>query len=56
MGAMECSVVDAVRAAVEVQRGMATRNAECRTTSNRVPHGHQLGELIIDGRDFWAMP
>ena len=27
------SVVDAVRCAVEVQRGMATRNARCRRTS-----------------------
>ena len=49
------SVVDAVRAAVEVQRGMAARNAE-------VPHDKQIefriginfGELIIDGRDFWG--
>ena len=49
------SVVDAVRAAVEVQRGMAARNAE-------VPHdkriefrmGINFGELIIDGRDFWG--
>ena len=49
------SVVDAVRCAVEVQRGMASRNAE-------VPHdkriefrmGINFGELIIDGRDFWG--
>jgi adenylate cyclase len=49
------SVVDAVRAAVEVQRGMAARNAE-------VPHdkriefriGVNFGELIIEGRDFWG--
>jgi adenylate cyclase len=49
------SVVDAVRAAVEMQRGMAARNAE-------VPHdkriefrmGINFGELIIDGRDFWG--
>jgi adenylate cyclase len=49
------SVVDAVRCAVEVQRGMAARNAE-------VPHdkriefrmGINFGELIIDGRDFWG--
>ena len=49
------SVVDAVRGAVEVQRGMAARNAE-------VPHDKQIefrmginfGELIIDGRDFWG--
>jgi adenylate cyclase len=49
------SVVDAVRGAVEVQRGMAARNAE-------VPHdkriefrmGINFGELIIDGGDFWG--
>jgi adenylate cyclase len=49
------SIVDAVRCAVEVQRGMAARNAE-------VPHdkriefrmGINFGELIIDGRDFWG--
>jgi adenylate cyclase len=49
------SVVDAVRGAVEVQRGMAERNAE-------VPHdkriefrmGINFGELIIDGGDFWG--
>jgi TolB-like protein/class 3 adenylate cyclase/Flp pilus assembly protein TadD len=49
------SVVDAVRCAVEVQRGMAARNAD-------VPHdkriefrmGINFGELIIDGRDFWG--
>ena len=49
------SVVDAVRCAVEVQRGMAARNAE-------VPHdkriefrmGINFGELIIDDRDFWG--
>ncbi|AMN43370.1 adenylate cyclase Cya3 [Rhodoplanes sp. Z2-YC6860] len=49
------SVVDAVRCAVEVQRGMAARNAE-------VPHdkriefrmGINFGELIIDGGDFWG--
>src|SRR5262245_25273048 len=49
------SVVDAVRCAVEVQRGMAARNAD-------VPHdkriefrmGINFGELIIDGSDFWG--
>ena len=49
------SVVDAVRCAVEVQRGMAARNAE-------VPHdkrielrmGINFGELILDGGDFWG--
>ncbi len=47
------SVVDAVRCAVEVQRGMAARNAD-------VPHdkrielrmGINFGELILDGGDF----
>jgi adenylate cyclase len=47
------SVVDAVRCAVEVQRGMAARNAD-------VPHdkrielriGINFGELILDGSDF----
>ena len=47
------SVVDAVRCAVEVQRGMAARNAD-------VPHDRQIelriginfGELILDGGDF----
>jgi len=47
------SVVEAVRCAVEVQRGMATRNAD-------VPHdkrielrmGINFGELILDGSDF----
>jgi adenylate cyclase len=49
------SVVDAVRGAVEMQRGMALRNAE-------VPHdkriefrmGINFGELIIDGGDLWG--
>src|SRR5262245_41940989 len=49
------SVVDAVRCAVEVQRGMAARNAD-------VPHderielriGINFGELILDGGDFWG--
>lgn len=49
------SVVDAVRCAVEVQRGMAARNAD-------VPHdkrielriGINFGELIPDGGDFWG--
>ena len=49
------SVVDAVGCAVEMQRGMAARNAE-------VPHdkridfrmGINFGGLIIDGRDFWG--
>ena len=47
------SVVDAVRCAIEVQRGMAARNAD-------VPHdrrielriGINFGELILDGGDF----
>ncbi len=49
------SVVDAVRCAVAVQRGMAARNAD-------VPHdkrielrmGINFGELILDGGDFWG--
>jgi len=49
------SVVDALRCAVEVQRGMATRNTD-------VPHdkriefriGINFGELIIEGGDFWG--
>ncbi len=49
------SVVDAVRCAVEVQRGMASRNAEV-PDDKRIEFrmGINFGELIIDGDDVWG--
>ena len=49
------SVVDAVRCAVEVQRGMAARNAEVpqdKWIEFRV--GIHQGDIIIDGRDIFG--
>ena len=49
------SVVDAVRCAVEVQRGMPERNAEVPSDSRiefRV--GINLGDIIIDGDDIYG--
>jgi len=49
------SVVEAVRCAVEVQRGMAARNADV-PQDKRIEFriGINFGELIIDGGDFWG--
>jgi adenylate cyclase len=49
------SVVDAVRCAVEVQHGMAARNAEV-PDEKRIEFriGINFGELIIDDGDFWG--
>ena len=49
------SVVDAVRCAVEVQRGMATRNAEM-PQDKRVEFrvGINVGDIIIDGGDIFG--
>ena len=49
------SVVDAVRCAVEVQRGMAERNAEvpeARRIEFRI--GINLGDIMRDGRDIYG--
>ena len=49
------SVVDAVRCAVEIQKGMAERNAaepEDRRIRFRV--GINLGDIIIDGDDIYG--
>jgi class 3 adenylate cyclase len=49
------SVVDAVRCAVEVQRGMAERNAEAppeRRIEFRV--GINLGDVIVEGGDIYG--
>ena len=49
------SVVDAVRCAVEVQRGMADRNAETpedRRIAFRI--GVNLGDVIVDGDDIYG--
>jgi len=49
------SVVDAVRCAVEVQRGMAERNAEVpegKRIESRI--GINLGDIIRDGRDIFG--
>jgi class 3 adenylate cyclase/TolB-like protein len=49
------SVVDAVRCAVEVQRGMAERNADVpqdRRIELRV--GINLGDIIVDGKDIFG--
>ena len=49
------SVVDAMRCAVEVQRGMAARNFDV-PQDKRIEFriGINFGELIIDGDDFWG--
>jgi TolB-like protein/class 3 adenylate cyclase/Tfp pilus assembly protein PilF len=49
------SVVDAVRCAVELQRGMADRNAEV-SDDKRVTFriGVNLGDVIIDGDDIYG--
>jgi adenylate cyclase len=49
------SVVDAVRCAVEVQRGMAARNADVPQDKRiELRMGINFGELILDGDDFWG--
>ena len=49
------SVVDAVRCAVEIQRGMAERNAGV-PPDKRIEFriGINLGDIIIDGTDMWG--
>jgi adenylate cyclase len=49
------SVVDAVRCAVEVQRGIAERNVDV-PPDNRIEFrvGINFGELIIEEGDFWG--
>jgi TolB-like protein/tetratricopeptide (TPR) repeat protein len=49
------SVVDAVRCAVEVQRGMAKRNVDV-PPDQRIEFriGVNFGELIIEAGDFWG--
>ncbi|MGE0257257.1 MAG: adenylate/guanylate cyclase domain-containing protein [Alphaproteobacteria bacterium] len=49
------SVVDAVRCAVEVQRGMAARNADV-PDDKRIAFrmGINFGELIVNGDDIWG--
>jgi class 3 adenylate cyclase len=49
------SVVDAVRCAVEVQRGMAERNAEI-AADRRIEFriGINVGDIIIDGDDIYG--
>jgi adenylate cyclase len=49
------SVVDAVRCAVEVQRGMIQRNADV-TPEKQIEFriGINFGELIVDRGDFWG--
>jgi adenylate cyclase len=49
------SVVDAVRCAVEVQRGIAKRNVDV-PPDNRIEFriGINFGELIIENADFWG--
>jgi adenylate cyclase len=49
------SVVDAVRCAVEVQRGMAARNVDV-PQDERIEFriGINFGELIVEGDDFWG--
>src|SRR5713101_4876229 len=49
------SVVDAVRCAVEIQRGMAERNADLpddRRIDFRI--GINLGDIIVDGDDIFG--
>jgi adenylate cyclase len=49
------SVVDAVRCAVEVQQGMAERNAEVPETKRiEFRIGINLGDMIRDGRDIFG--
>ena len=49
------SVVDAVRCAVEIQRGMAARNADVPQDKRiELRMGINFGELILDGGDFWG--
>ena len=49
------NVVDAVRCAVEVQRGMAACNAEVPLDKRiELRMGINFGELIFDGGDFWG--
>lgn len=49
------SVVDAVRCAVDIQRGMADRNAEV-PADNRIQFriGINVGDIIIDGDDIFG--
>ena len=49
------SVIDALRCAVEVQRGMVERNADV-PNERRIEFrmGINFGELIIDSGDFWG--
>src|SRR5262249_49699547 len=49
------SVVDAVRCAVEVQRGMAARNTEVPADTRIVFRaGINLGDIIIEGSDIFG--
>ena len=50
------SVVDAVRCAVEVQRGMAERNTGVEPAAERIEFriGINLGDIIIDGDDIFG--
>ena len=50
------SVVDAVRCAVEVQRGMAARNAEI-AADKRIEFrmGVNVGDIIFDGGDIFGV-
>jgi class 3 adenylate cyclase len=49
------SVVDAVRCAVEVQRGMARRNMEV-PSDRRIEFrfGINLGDILVDGHDIYG--
>ena len=49
------SVVDAVRCAVDIQRGMAERNASV-PTEKRIEFrvGINVGDIIIDGGDIYG--
>src|SRR5262249_34548845 len=49
------SVVDAVRCAVDIQRGMVARNAEV-PTERRIQFrvGINIGDIIIDGNDIYG--
>jgi len=49
------SVVDAVRCAVDVQRGMAVRNAETQQDDRIEFHiGINVGDMVIDGGDIFG--
>jgi adenylate cyclase len=49
------SVVDAVRCAVDIQRGMATRNAELQPESRiEFRIGINVGDIISDGGDIFG--